>query len=423
MPKKFIISLVCAFALCGCSASGDSAAEVMDMDSMAMGASQAVIREESCNYGFSVAETGSAKTTTDGAPGENHPLEDRGDPGEEPEFSDQHFFSFDVKTNSIAHDDGTELLFELYCSPSFTADNPRLQEWVNTILAQINQSYVANSNNLLRYAQEDYQSQGEAFYSYSNYLVLGVGRHDSMVTSLISLSSVYSGGSHPNSVQTAYNMDMRNEKLLVLEDVILEEGTGELRDLVLAGIEEKFSTVGTGALFDDYQQTVRSSLEFGTLTPYWYFNNQGLVLFFNQYELGPYSAGIVKVEIAYEDLDGILRSEYFPEETDASGGNMVYRSDADGYRRIPVTLEDGEQILIGVEGCVYQVQLSEIYWTNGIPVLKQMLFSANNMTQSDVLEVMGGFTDGDRSFALEFVDGSGQTLVYYVGEDGLKTEP
>ena len=293
------------------------------------------------------------------------------------------------------------------------------------ILNDIDQAYKSDSSNLYDYAVEFVELNGtDYFYSHSNYQQLGIARHDSTVVSLISLSSLYSGGSHPNSVQIAYNLDIGNQRLLRLEDVIAEDSADELAQLVLAKVNETFAPLGEGALFSDYADWIDTSMIYGNMTPYWYLNDQGLVIFYNQYELGPYAAGIIKAELPYETLSGILLEDYFPAEPDGTPGDLVLRGDWEGYRRIPITIEpEGETLLIGVEGRVHQVQLSEVMWLEDTPIAQEILFSAMALGQNDVLELTGGYTDDARSFAIEFINGQGEHKLYYIHDGELSAEP
>lgn len=336
------------------------------------------------------------------------------------------YFVFTKRTNTVTNDDGVTLLIENQTIPSFTSADESRSAWVNELLSGIGRYYSTDSSNLLEYATEFVeQNDTESFYSYSNYQQLGVARHDSTVVSLLSLSSLYSGGSHPNSVQTAYNLDIANQRVLRLEDILSETGAAELADLVRAGVDQKFASIdGGNGLFDDYASTIDNSMSWGTMTPYWYLNDTGLVIFYNQYELGPYAAGIIKVELPYESLEGILLEEYLPVEPDGVPGDLVLRGEWEGYRRIPITVEaEGETLLVGVEGRVHQVQLSEVLWLDETPIAQELLFSAMSLGQNDVLEITGGYTDDARSFAIEFTNGLGERKIYYLHMDGLSEEP
>ena len=336
------------------------------------------------------------------------------------------YFVFSSRSNTVTNDDGLTILIENQTAPTFTSGDPERSAWVEDILATIDRDYRTDSDNLNAYAREFVSMNGtDHFYSYSNYQQLGIARHDERVVSLIALSSLYSGGSHPNSVQVAYNLDIENRRILRLEDVILEAGAGELGTLVRAGVDEKFAMIdGGNGLFDDYAATIDNSMTYGNMTAYWYLNDVGLVVFYNQYELGPYAAGIIKVELPYESLDGILNPDYLPAEPTGAPGELTVLQDEEGLHRIPITIErEGESLLIGVEGTVYQVQISEVLWLEDTPIAQQLLFSAKSLCRNDVLEITGGYTDEARSFAIEYIDGHGVPHLLYIHEGELSEEP
>ena len=345
---------------------------------------------------------------------------------ESPELCAAEYFIFESRTNTVTNDDGLPLLYEHQAAPIFTSTDPERSEWVGSILSSIDRYYREDSANLQTYARDFVSMNGtEYFYSYSNYQQLGIARHDERIVSLIALSSLNSGGSHPNSVQTAYNLDIENRRVLRLEDLILESGAEELAAMVRAGVDEKFLMIdGGNGLFADYGATIDNSMVYGNMTPYWYLNNEGLVIFYNQYELGPYAAGIIKVVLPYEALDGILNPEYLPAEPAGIPGDLLLRNDSEGCHKIPITIErEGETLMIGVEGTVYQVQLSEILWLENTPIARQLIFSAKSLCSNDVLEITGGYTDSTRSFAIEYINGRGEGRILYIQDGELTEEP
>ena len=345
--------------------------------------------------------------------------------GEGP-YTRTEYFRFTKHSNAITNDDGVTLVYENYALAEFVSQDPARTEWVNGMLGGIRRDFQVDSSNLYTYAADFVAEWGtDGFYSYSNYQQLGVARHDDAVASLISLSSLYSGGSHPNAVQTAYNLDIDDQRLLTLEDVILESAAPELAKLVRAGVDEKFTMIdGGNGLFEDYGDTIDNSMLYGNMTPYWYLNDRGLVIFYNQYELGPYAAGIIKVEVPYESLTDILTEEYLPVVEETVLGDLLLRGQWEGRNTIPILIEpEGEIIRVGVEGVVRQVQLSEILWLGETPIAQDLLFSSKIMGQNDVLEITGGFDDENRSFAIEFTNGRGERVLYYIHPGELSAEP
>lgn len=403
MLKKLSFLIITAMILTACGAS----APVMEADS-----------DSSYQLAYGIGGPAYDAVPIESAPGSGL-LE------EEPDC-DAEYFAFSTVTNTMTDGEGQPLLYENQCLPFFSSMDDARSEWVEDVLDGIARDYASNSRNLYAYAEESVSQNGrEGFYSYSNYQQLGIARHDNAVVSLICLSSLYSGGSHPNSVQTAYNLDITNRRILRLEDIIEEDGAQALGALVRAGVDAKFAVIdGGNGLFEDYAATIDSSMVYGSMTPYWYLNDTGLVIFYNQYELGPYAAGIIKVELPYGDLDGILLDAYQPVFDGGVPGNLLLRGAWEGYHTIPITIEaEGEKLLVGVEGKVYQVQLSEVLWLEDTPIAQELLFSAKTLCQNDVLEITGGFDDETRSFAIEFIDGLGQQRIYYLHVGELTAEP
>lgn len=348
------------------------------------------------------------------------------DPTDEPAASETEYFLFDTYTNTITDGEGLTLLYEKQTLASFVSPDAERSAWVSGILEDIDQNYKSDSANLYEYATEYVDSNGtDYFYGHSNYQQLGIARHDETVVSLISLSSLYSGGTHPISVQIAHNLDLENRRILRLEDVIAEGSAPELAKLVRAGVDERFAVIdGGNGLFEDYADTISISMTYGNMTPYWYLNDVGLVIFYNQYELGPYAAGIIKVELPYDALEGILLEEYHPAEPEGTPGDLLLRGDIAGRNAIPITIEpEGETLLIGVEGTVHQVQLSEVLWLEDTPIARELLFSALTMGQNDILQITGGYDDAARSFAIEFVNGAGEHRICYLHDGELSEEP
>ena len=390
---SFILILAMLLSACGASAPMDDAME---------SANGAVTTEAAAEAAPIDDETVQSATTGEGTNAE--------------------YFRITKHSTTVADEDGNALLYENYALAEFSSVDPERSEWVSDVLGGLQRDFQSDSANLQEYAREFVQEYGtDQFYSYSNYQQLGVARHDDAVVSLIALNSLYSGGSHPNSVQVAYNMDISGQRLLRLEDVIAEEAAPELARMVQAAVDEKFAFIdGGNGLFEDYADTIAATMVYGNMTPYWYLNDQGLVIFYNQYELGPYAAGIIKAELPYADLEGILLPDYFPAPGDGSSGDLCLRLEGEDGHRIPITLDrEGGKLLVGVIGTVYQVQISEVMWMEDTPIAQDLRFSALSLGENDILELTGVYHDETRSFVIEFIDGRGVPHLYHIQEGDL----
>ena len=393
---SFILILAMLLSACGASAPMDDALESPNGDAITEAVAEAAPVD---------GETVQSATTGEGTNAE--------------------YFRITKHSTTVSDEDGNALLYENYALAEFSSTDPGRSEWVSGVLGGLQRDFQTDSANLQEYARDYVLEYGtDQFYSYSNYQQLGVARHDDAVVSLISLSSLYSGGAHPNAVQVAYNLDIANRRQLVLEDVIREEAAPELAKLVREGVDAKFAMIdGGNGLFEDYGDTIDNSMVYGNMTPYWYLSDTGLVIFYNQYELGPYAAGIIKVELAYDDLEGILMEDYFPVAGDGIPGDLKVIGEGERGSRIPITLDEQEGVLlIGVEGTVRQVQLSEVMWLEDTPIAQDMRFSALHLNDGDVLEIYGGYCDETKSYVIEFTDGRGEHHLYHIRDGELMME-
>ena len=401
MFKKLCFLLVIAIFLTACGASSPSRDMAEDLRQEPAGNQD--------NYG--IYEVPSESLTGAGEP-EQIPQTT------EAVACDAEYFLFTRTDNTLTDDDGMALVQEKQTIPRFSSMDLERSEWIGGILDEIDRDFATCSRNLCDYAKEFISLNGtEHFYRFSNYLQLAIARHDGQVISLLGVSSVNSGGAHPSSVQTAWNLDPDERRILRLEDVIEEDRAGELAAMVRAGVDAKFNALG---LFEDYAATIEGSMLYGSMTPYWYFNDTGLVIFYNQYELGPYAAGIIKAELPYADLEGILMEEYFPAPGGGQSGDLCLRWEGEDGHRIPITLgQEGGKLLVGVIGSVYQVQISEVMWMEDMPIAQELLFSALSLGENDILELTGVYHDETSSFVIEFTDGRGVQHLYHIREGDL----
>ncbi len=415
MPKKFLVLTTVLLLLAGCGSS-DIVADAIPASINIVQTSPDRIARAADSADQSVSGMYDAAPAAEDELMQTEKVEQQ---------CDCEYFTFQRGNRSVENDENVTILVENRCDVSFFSEDPEGYKWVNGILSENRQNYDADSRNLIQYAEEVISEYGpESFYMFSNYEDRGIVRHDDRVVSMLSVSHIQSGGAHPSTIQSALNLDLQERKILKLEDVIYEDGAAELERMVVNTVKNKYDHLDIDALYEDYADMISVSMSYGEMTPYWYFGNGTLVVFYNQYELGPYSSGIIKVELPYEKLHGVLREEFFPEEPQDDAGDLTVVTDAQDRNRIPCVIEpDGQQILISADGTVRGVQVSEILWMDEMPVSQTMMISVNEMTDQNVLVLTGGFDDASRSFAVEFYDGSGNHRTYYIHPNGLTEKP
>ncbi len=105
-------------------------------------------------------------------------------------------------------------------------------------------------------------------------------------------TTVYLGGAHPNT--TIETFTYKNGKRIEIMDVISKEELSKISNYVK---KELLSHPGS----------VSDMIEEGTVSDYpnyrnFYYNDRGLVFIFEQYQVAPYSSGIIEVIVPYSIL-------------------------------------------------------------------------------------------------------------------------
>lgn len=418
MKKILLLLAGIMLMLSACSSGGTGNSQAAEIAQDQTAAHQATSAAAAANS----VETMSVTTAAQDVPS----AEDLRISQRQPQHTENSMNYFVFQQDEIIHtdDENRQLLIEQLTVADFRSLDSELDSWVNGILDGIYASDIQFGKDLLTYAQRDLKALGEAqFYAYSHYVSMGVGRHDDAVASVLYLSSAYSGGANPNSVQMAYNLDLNQKKVLTLEDVVYEDGTSALAKMVQSVVENKFAALGEGALFDNYTETVTNAFTYGNMTPYWYFNDNGLVIFFNQYELGPYAAGIIKAQLAYDQLDGILRDSYFPAGYTGTVTDIsLLQAPEEGEWVYYVDLGAGDTYYISIEGKASHVQLSEVFYVEKTLVGESMLFSANQLDDTTTIALTVDLSDSSRTYAVEYFDKNGGPYVIYLQGMNIMTQ-
>ncbi len=121
-----------------------------------------------------------------------------------------------------------------------------------------------------------------------------VVRADSQVTSLLRQSSSYLGGAHGIYGYGASVFDSRTGRRLSLEEAVTD--TDRLGELAQKRLQEKY---GEEQFWESAKDVVKEEAEDGSLT--WTAGYEGLTIYFDPYELAPYSYGALTATILYEE--------------------------------------------------------------------------------------------------------------------------
>jgi hypothetical protein len=131
-----------------------------------------------------------------------------------------------------------------------------------------------------------------------------VFRNDDRIVSIMQKLYQFTGGAHGMSHVMTSTIDLQAGCELKLADLFTtdKDYLGKLNEAVRqANVTRKYPAWGFKGIHPD-------SL--------YYLSDEGIVLIFQPYEIAPYSEGIVKILVTYQDVADILRAEYTPSRHD-----------------------------------------------------------------------------------------------------------
>lgn len=157
---------------------------------------------------------------------------------------------------------------------------------------QIDNEIKMNIDNRLNnfYSEIELGTQNEQEYSLE--ITYDKKKYKEYVTYIL-YTTVYLGGAHPNT--TIETFTYKNGKRIEIMDVISKEELSKISNYVK---KELLSHPGS----------VSDMIEEGTVSDYpnyrnFYYNDRGLVFIFEQYQVAPYSSGIIEVIVPYSILN------------------------------------------------------------------------------------------------------------------------
>lgn len=172
---------------------------------------------------------------------------------------------------------------------------------LNTALAAIADEYEEYAlEELLNYAKQA-RSAGDTALPYRLSVEYEITVCSATAISVVFRETRHTGESHDSIAQRTYNFSVTSNSALRLSGIFSSGFSGsqeKIYDAILSEIR-----TNTSAYYADYENLVY----FFDLEDRWYFSENGLVIYFNPFELASYSAGILQFTIPYSDLTGLLK--------------------------------------------------------------------------------------------------------------------
>ena len=114
----------------------------------------------------------------------------------------------------------------------------------------------------------------------------------------------YMGGAHGMYNLSYYNIDLKTGTLITEKELFKPEAQDKIAGLITKGLKEKFGDKINEVLFQ--VDGIQPNGNF-------YFNKEGIVYVFNEYDIAPYSEGLIEVLIPYAKIKEIIAPQYAEE--------------------------------------------------------------------------------------------------------------
>lgn len=132
---------------------------------------------------------------------------------------------------------------------------------------------------------------------------------DKPLATVVLNTSSYLGGAHGASAQTYFNFDLVTKKQVGLDQIIEANQKAKFEKLAHDAFKTWVIDSKLAESVNEYEQAWKFKL-----SDNFYLGKQGLILQYGEYDIGPYVVGLPRLMIPYDQLKGVLKSEYFPAE-------------------------------------------------------------------------------------------------------------
>ena len=356
------------------------------------------------------------------------------------------------KTELQAYDpqNQTELILSFsYETPSVhIPGNVAAEDNINEFIALLNESYYTGDayglvydsgcapgyNNMLTAAEDNYNyiinsainfSGEEMSFELGNHRAVSVQRCDDEVISLLYYDYVNLGGVHGSYAYRGYNFSAASGDILSLDDIsddsaamkaylasyMVERvnGDAELQQRMLGFVDAE------GVL--STEEALSALLREGS----WYLGDEGMYIFSDLYELGPYAAGIMEFLVPYSALEGYVKPEYIPVTSTESGSFSVVPAETmtESSKEIIDMLrlhEDGQTIYLVAEGAVRNVRLTRVEYFDRFYETEQ-LWHCSEMNNC-VLQLVTLVPEGMPELKISYEDANGKHE-FYLSQSGV----
>lgn len=194
-------------------------------------------------------------------------------------------------------------------------DSLQPAEAVDQYLEAYTQRYRALSNT---YYDDKIRLGGETpvwYWYYMNHSNRIEFQNDSLLSYAVEYSD-YEGGAHGSYRITYVNIDLNRLVTLSEEDLFVPDYYKPLTDKIVRGLMTSYGVTEPDSLLMQGFFTIEDIIPNNN---FW-LNNEGIHYAYNQYEIAPYSMGVIHVTVPFDDLkeiiipDGVISRYFLPKK-------------------------------------------------------------------------------------------------------------
>lgn len=248
---------------------------------------------------------------------------------------------------------------------------------INDHIAVLDELYYSGTGNgdginaMLEMALDNYSyavdTGAELGLEYSSDRTVSVPRADNAVVSLILSTNTYTGGVHGNYFDRGYVYDAQTGELLTLEKLTSDaDAFSAFAASYLVELAKNDETYASLDLIEDLPSAMAALLREGS----WYFDDNGLVVFSDVYELASYAEGIIRFTIPYGALEDYIDAKWLPTQRQSGDGSFevsllsdVPSGSVEIIDRVTADSE-GLELCLKAVGTVYDVSISYVEYAD-----------------------------------------------------------
>lgn len=334
--------------------------------------------------------------------------------------------SLPIETDVVTEESGNPIFTHKYQHMQLVTQDPAVADSIILDFLNRQDAYRSDVDALSQQAQLEYTGNGD-WLPYCLDILYSPTRIDQGVLSLSGVSFSYTGGNHSNKIATAANYNMLTGEVLTLGSILYHQDAKET--LIQLVIQKAEAIAEEAQLYPDYQDfiTQRFARE-ESFDEDWYFTNTGLTFYFSPYEIAPYFAGIVTLEIPYSELTGVIADEFFPPEEDRMEGTLACQllteADTSAYTQIAELMVNthGDPFFIYADGAVRNVTIESGLWDESGTVFTPdaVVFATYTLTPGDAVMITADIPDTMPNLRISYRSGDEihQAYISQSGKDG-----